>query len=140
MNEIIYFYFSYGNFLEGFSRVEIENNNQQITVLRYFPFDQTNQEEAKISVKKYQSFIHSLLKIVQSWEYEYINKDIVDGIHWNVLISNLPKNEVKRLDETTKDMNDIDGISCYYGSNGYPENFLKLENLLRRYKFVKGNL
>lgn len=76
-----------------------------------------------LSQKFMNEVLFNIESIIDDWEYEYFNPDILDGTQWELLISNYSKDKTDILLDNEEDLNKIPGIRSFSGSNDYPENF-----------------
>lgn len=123
-----YIFYSIGNYHEGYEIVYLEKREKSWITRKELP-----QNVDKTSYKPVYFFEQVFLdikKMIEGWEPEYTNPDVLDGTQWELLISVYSKDETDRLTRDVDDPNEIPGILFFYGSNEYPDNFELLERYM----------
>lgn len=134
MDQVKYIFYSIGSYYAGHEIVCIEKKDKSVVLKGNLHGMEIDSIEY-LSLPFMNEVLFNIEPIINAWKYEYSNPDILDGTQWELLISTYSKDKTDNLMDNVDDLNEIQGIRFFSGSNDYPENFEQISmymDVLRR--------
>ena len=128
MDPVKYIFYSIGSYYAGHEIVCIEKKDSNLE-LRSNLYSSEIDSVEYLSLQFMKEVLFNIEPVIEKWEHEYFNPDILDGTQWELLVSNYSKDKTDDLTAPNGDLNKIPGIRFFSGSNEYPENFEQNEKI-----------